>query len=160
MESRSPPERTIPVKLLRRTDRIYIMTSKISTGGDVDSYCTRCKLILEHIVVAMVGDAVVKVKCKTCGGIHNFKNTPVARSGAPRSSSTTSKSFIRTQAFWEKTVGAAQGPELAYEMVRSYHTGDLIVHRVFGRGVVQKTFFKKCSVLFKDKERILVTSNS
>ena len=145
---------------MRLTDRIYIMTSKISTGGDVDSYCTKCKLILEHIVVAMVGGAVVKVKCKTCGSIHNFKNTPVARSGTPRSSSTTSKSFIHTQAFWEKAVAGAQGPELAYEMVRSYHIGDLVVHSVFGRGVVQKTFFKKCSVLFKDKERMLVTSNS
>ncbi len=136
------------------------MTSNISTGEDVDSYCTKCKLILEHIVVAMVGGIVVKVKCKTCGGIHNFKNTPVPRSGAPRSSSTTSKSFINTQAFWEKAVEGAQGPELAYEMVRSYHTGDLIVHSVFGRGIVQKTFFNKCSVLFKDKERMLVTSNS
>jgi hypothetical protein len=150
----------MPVRLLQQTDRIYIMTSKISTGGDVDSYCTKCKLILEHIIVAMVGDAVVKVKCKTCGGIHNFKTTPVARSGAPRKNSITSKPFVQTQAVWEKTVEAAQGPELAYEMVRAYHTGDLIVHSVFGRGVVQKTFFRKCAVLFKDKERVLATSNT
>lgn len=136
------------------------MTSKISTGGDVDSYCTKCKLILEHIVVAMVRDAVVKVKCKTCGGIHNFKNTPVARSGATRARSTPSKSFIQTQVVWEKAVETAQGPEMTYEMARAYHTGDLIVHSIFGRGVVQKTFFKKCAVLFKDKERVLVTSNT
>ena len=136
------------------------MTSRISAGGDVDSYCTKCKLILEHIVVAMVRDVVVKVKCKTCGGIHNFKNTPVARSGAPRASSTTSKSFMQTQAVWGKAVETAHGPELTYEMVRAYHAGDLIVHSIFGRGVVQKTFFKKCAVLFKDKERVLVTSNT
>src|SRR5512135_321912 len=91
-----PPDWAIPVRLPQRTDRTYIMTDKISTGGDVDSYCTKCKLILEHFVVAMVGGAVVKVKCKTCGGIHNFKNTTVARSGAPRSSVKTSKSFIHT----------------------------------------------------------------
>ncbi len=136
------------------------MTSKISTGGDVDSYCTKCKLILEHIVVAMVGGAVVKVKCKTCGGIHNFKKTPARRSGATGSSNTASKSFIQAQALWEKAVADAQGPEQAYDELRSYHTGDLIVHSVFGRGVVRKTFFKKCSVQFKDKERMLVTSNS
>lgn len=136
------------------------MTDKLSTGGDVDSYCTKCKLKLEHIVVAMVGDNVVKVKCKTCGGIHGFKNTPVARSRATVKNSASSRPFAQTQAAWEKAVETAQGPELAYEMVRSYHSGDLIVHGVFGKGVVQKTFFKKCSVLFRDKERMLVTSNT
>ena len=49
------------------------MTDRISTGRDIDSYCTKCKLILEHIVVAMTGGVVVKVKCKTCGSTHRFK---------------------------------------------------------------------------------------
>ncbi len=136
------------------------MTDKISTGGDVDSYCTKCKLNLEHVVVAMVGDKVVKVKCKTCGSIHGFKTSRVAGSGASVKSVVASKPSVRTYAVWEKAVEAAQRPELVYDMARSYHQGDLIVHSVFGKGVVQKTFFKKCSVLFKDKERMLVTSNT
>jgi hypothetical protein len=136
------------------------MTDTISTGGDIDSYCTKCRLNLEHIVVAMVGGAVVKVKCKTCGGTHRFKSMSAVISKATRKASTASKSFVQTEACWETVVEAAPGPELSYDLARSYRAGDLIVHSIFGKGVVQKTFFKKCSVLFRDKERVLVTSNT
>ena len=136
------------------------MTDRISTGGDIDSYCTRCKLNLEHIVLAMVGGAAVKVKCKTCGSIHRFKGMPVARPKSSRKDSAGSKSFISVQALWEDAVGQATGAEQPYDMAGSYRAGDVIVHNIFGKGVVQKTFFKKCSVLFRDKERVLVTSNT
>lgn len=136
------------------------MTDRISTGGDIDSYCTRCKLNLEHIVLAMVGGVVVKVKCKTCGSIHRFKGMPVARPKSPRKDSAGSKSFMSVQALWEDAVGQAAGPERPYDMAGLYRAGDVIVHNIFGKGVVQKTFFKKCSVLFRDKERVLVTSNT
>ena len=136
------------------------MTDRISTGGDIDSYCTKCKLNLEHIVLAMVGGAVVKVKCKTCGSIHRFKGMPVARPKSPRKESAGSRSFISVQALWEEAVGQSTGAEQPYDMEGSYRAGDVIVHNIFGKGVVQKTFFKKCSVLFRDKERVLVSANT
>jgi hypothetical protein len=136
------------------------MTGKISTGGDIDAYCTKCRLNLEHVVVAMVGGAVVKVKCKTCGGTHRFKDMPSVRQKSSGKEGKGSKSFVAPRACWETAVETADGPELPYEMASSYRAGDLIVHRVFGKGVVQKTSFKKCSVLFSDKERVLVTSNT
>jgi hypothetical protein len=135
------------------------MTDRITTGGDIDSYCTKCRLTLEHIVVAMVGAAVVKVKCKTCGSMHRFKDTPAVRPATP-GKSVASRPFARNSAAWETAIGAANGHELAYDMEHSYRPGDMILHPIFGKGVVQKTFFKKCSVLFKDKERVLVTFNA
>jgi len=136
------------------------MTDRISAGGDIDSYCTRCRLNLEHIVMAMVGGAVVKVKCKTCGSIHRFRGMPAARPKSVRREGPASKSFVTTQALWETAVDNAAGPELPYDMANSYAAGDLIVHSIFGKGVVQKPFFKKCSVLFRDRERLLATSNT
>ena len=136
------------------------MTDRISTGRDIDSYCTKCKLILEHIVVAMTGATVVKVKCKTCGSTHRFKGMPAERTKSPRMKGTAIKSVLTTQAQWEEAVGTANGNELPYEMTGSYRAGDIIVHSVFGKGVVQKTLFNKCSILFRDKERLLVTSNT
>ena len=136
------------------------MTDRIITGGDIDSYCTRCKLNLEHIVLAMVGGAVVKVQCKTCGSIHRFKGMPAVRPKSSRKEGAATKSFVTCQALWEAAMGEAKGPELPYDMARSYRAGDVMVHNMFGKGVVQKTFFKKCEVLFKDKERMLVTSNT
>ena len=136
------------------------MTERISTGEDIDSYCPKCKLELEHIVVAMVAGVVVKVKCRTCGGTHNFKGMAAAGSKATRRHGVTSKSAAQGKTAWETAVEAADGSELPYDMANSYRAGDLIVHNVFGRGVVQKTSFKKCSVLFRDKERVIVTSNT
>ena len=32
-------------------------TKKPKTGGEIDAYCTKCKLALTHRIIAMVGDA-------------------------------------------------------------------------------------------------------
>jgi len=135
------------------------MTDRISTGGDIDAYCTKCKLNLEHIVMAIVAGSPVKVKCKTCGSIHRFKGAPAARPKTARREGAGAKPFVSTQAQWEAAVDAAHGPELPYDMEGSFRDGDLIVHSFFGKGVVLKTYFRKCSVLFRDKERLLATSN-
>jgi len=135
------------------------MTDRISTGGDIDAYCTKCKLNLEHFVLAVVAGAVVKVKCKTCGSTHRFKATPAAKPKAVKKGSGGTKSFVSVQAQWEAAVDAAQGPELPYDMASSFNNGDFIVHSFFGKGVVLKTYSKKCSVLFRDKERLLATDN-
>jgi hypothetical protein len=136
------------------------MTDRISTGRDIDSYCTKCKLILEHIVVAMTGGVVLKVKCKTCGSTHRFKGMPAERTKSPRSKVAAAKPVVSNLAQWEAAVENASGNEKPYDMTGSYHAGDVIIHSIFGNGVVQKTFFKKCTILFRDKERLLVTSNT
>jgi len=136
------------------------MTDRISAGGDIDSYCTKCKLNLEHIVLAMVGEKVVKVQCKTCGSIHRFKGMPAAKAASQRKAGTASRSYVSNQALWETAISEADGQELPYSMENTFRPGDVIIHSIFGRGVVQKTFFKKCAVLFRDKERVLVSANT
>jgi hypothetical protein len=136
------------------------MTDRISTGGNIDSYCTKCRLNLEHVVVAMVGGAIVKVKCKTCGSIHRFRDISAARPGSSVKKSTASRTVVSVEALWETAIEMAKGPELPYGTTNSYRAGDLISHSVFGKGVVQQVRFNKCSVLFRDKERLLATANS
>lgn len=48
-------------------------TKKPRTGGEIDSWCTKCKLDLTHRIIAMVGDVVKKVECKTCGSHHLYR---------------------------------------------------------------------------------------
>ena len=43
-------------------------------GDVIDDYCTRCRLIMNHSVVGMVGDEVAKVRCNTCQSEHPFKH--------------------------------------------------------------------------------------
>ncbi len=43
-------------------------------GDVVDDYCTRCRLIMNHGIVGMVGDEVRKVRCNTCMTEHVYKH--------------------------------------------------------------------------------------
>ena len=43
------------------------------TGGEIDAYCTKCRLDLTHRIIAMVEGAVKKVECKTCGSHHLYR---------------------------------------------------------------------------------------
>jgi hypothetical protein len=55
-------------------------------GDEVDDYCPRCKLLLNHAVASMVGSTVVKVVCQTCHSEHPYKNgeVPPKKKSGPR----------------------------------------------------------------------------
>jgi mono/diheme cytochrome c family protein len=46
-------------------------------GDEIDDYCPRCKLLLNHAVASMMGSDVVKVVCQTCHSEHPYKNAMV-----------------------------------------------------------------------------------
>ena len=43
-------------------------------GDIIDDYCPRCRLLTNHSVMAMVGDEVKKVVCRTCNHTHDYKH--------------------------------------------------------------------------------------
>ena len=45
----------------------------IRLGDLIDDYCTRCRLLTNHSVVAMVGEEVKKVRCRTCNHEHDYR---------------------------------------------------------------------------------------
>ena len=55
-------------------------------GDEIDDYCPRCKLLLNHAVASMVGSTVVKVVCQTCHTEHPYRNAevPVKKRPGPR----------------------------------------------------------------------------
>src|ERR1017187_2087067 len=46
-------------------------------GDEIDDYCPRCRLLLNHAVASMMGSTVVKVVCQTCHTEHPYKNAEV-----------------------------------------------------------------------------------
>ena len=132
--------------------------TKIAVGSDVDAYCTKCKLVLGHTVVAMQGAKPRRVKCNTCSGEHNYRATkPVAKAASAKTEKakpTTRKS----RQSWEDVMAEASGkPKKAYSMSGSFGEGDWIEHRVFGLGCVQSfTPPNKIAVRFADSTRLLV----
>lgn len=137
--------------------------SNLSAGKDVDSYCTKCKLELGHLIVAMVGDKIAKVKCNTCGGTHNYRAVKVQKPAGTAKKATTPKIPKEIakppEVLWQERISKARGAEIPYGMGRAFKVGDLIAHELFGKGVVLQVSCKKCTAIFRDRERIMVSAN-
>ncbi len=131
------------------------MQEKLLAGDNIASYCTKCKLGLDHAIVAMVGGIIVKVKCKTCGGTHKFRDPadPPKVRKAKKSGGTSAGTL------WEAGIAGARGKEHVYTMTTKYRIGDIVNHHTFGKGVVQKLYSNKCDMLFQDKERLMASAN-
>jgi hypothetical protein len=144
-------------------------------GGEVDSYCTKCRLVLNHRIIAMVGQRPRKVECSTCSSHHLYRPTPPgersqtegARSNEagtrePRSvrgSHVTRAEQARQdrEKTWEKaTVGKALTDFKRYTVVATFSEGELVRHSKFGDGVVTRIVGpSKVEVMFKDETRML-----
>ncbi len=133
------------------------MLEKRSAGDNIEAYCTTCKLSLDHVVVALDGETIVKVKCKTCGSTHKFKDPlDVKKSRTIKKKEDAVKA---AEILWETCLSEAKGKERTYDMGGKYRIGDIVLHNTFGKGVVRKIYMNKCDVLFKDKERLMASSN-
>ena len=153
------------------------MAKPLRAGGEVDSWCTKCKLVLNHRIIALVGTNPARVECSTCNSHHNFRakapgdKTPAATaaggvtktraaSASPRSTRGPSKAqqiVIDRERSWEKAVnGKAVGEFRSYRVSEIFNEGDLIRHTKFGDGVVTRLLEgKKVEILFKDDARTL-----
>ena len=47
---------------------------RVRLGDVIDDYCPRCRLIMNHGVVSLIGDEVKKVRCNTCLSEHQFRH--------------------------------------------------------------------------------------
>jgi hypothetical protein len=57
-------------------------------GDIVDDYCSRCRMISNNSVQAMVGEEIVKVCCRTCNSSHDYKHGKLPEKAKPRKTST------------------------------------------------------------------------
>ncbi len=143
------------------------MSKKPSAGSIVEARCTRCRSVLNHTIVAMVGEQIVRVECNTCHGVHNYhavkedkpaRATAAAGAGAKKSAATRSPRTDPAAA--ERDAWAALQPldpaaSVPYDMNGKFRKNDLIHHPVFGLGVVQAVHANKAEILFKDGKKLL-----
>jgi hypothetical protein len=50
-----------------------VFDRELRLGDTIEDYCVRCKLVLDHGIVAIVGGEVRKVRCNTCSFEHAFR---------------------------------------------------------------------------------------
>ena len=110
-----------------------------AVGADVEALCSKCGDVW-HVVVAKVGDQIVKVHCKECNKEHRYKNPHGAAKAARQPSLTTPKPE-RTKVVerFEKPAVAADlsKPARSYRASESFSVGERVEHPNFGQGVVE-----------------------
>jgi hypothetical protein len=141
-------------------------------GGEIDAYCTKCRLVLNHRIIAMVGPKPVRVECSTCGSHHNFRSAPGTRAAAstggatPRAAAApraargptrAAQATLDREKQWEKAIaGKAMSDFRVYRVSNLFKEGDLVRHSKFGDGVVVRIIDAgKVEILFKDEARTL-----
>jgi hypothetical protein len=133
------------------------MQEKITAGQNTDSYCGKCKVSREHTIMTMDGETAAKVRCTICGSMHKYKNPLDAlKVRKPRSKK---DDPAAAEVLWATGLAEAKGKERVYDMTSKYRIGDIVNHHTFGKGVVMKVHCNKCDMLFKDKERLMASTN-
>lgn len=157
------------------------MAKALNAGGEVDSFCTKCKMVLNHRVIAMVEGIPVRVECSTCSSHHNYRprapgdKGPAKEKVIRRTSGTSStassgrqtggvRAAVRAEEqrvdrerFWEKSVSGKTVDQFRpYKVTETFAEGDLVRHGKFGDGIVTRILdAKKVEVLFRDEPRTL-----
>ncbi len=146
------------------------MPKPLRVAGEVDSWCTRCRLVLNHRIVSMKSAKAHQVECLTCRATHLWRPTPpgekpvAAAGGGTRASATASSARVprvsaaaRHEQSWEKAISGRGVHEFkAYSVGETFQEGDLLRHKKFGDGVVTRVIDgRKVEVLFRDEARTL-----
>jgi hypothetical protein len=148
------------------------MAKPLRVAGEVDGWCTRCRLLLNHRIVSMKAGNPYQVECLTCRTTHLWRKaapgekpaatversrgTSAGGAGAsarPRVSAATARHELK----WEQAIAGRGVLEFkAYNAGATFREGELLRHKKFGDGVVTRVIdASKVEVLFKDEARTL-----
>ncbi|WP_305043341.1 hypothetical protein [Geoalkalibacter sp.] len=133
-----------------------------SVGGHIDANCTRCRMLTNHTIVALVAERPVKVQCNTCGGMHGYRAPkaapqPRATSSRPPSDKPKARTQSADQEHWQRVMAErdAAGAR-AYAMDQPFRVDELVRHPQFGVGLVTAIFKpNKMEVLFEQGRKTL-----
>ncbi|HEY1587321.1 MAG TPA: hypothetical protein VGH63_16610 [Polyangia bacterium] len=163
IERRAPPKSIVPQRAAP--------SSKMSVGGEVDSWCGKCKEMTTHNIVAMIGDQPKQVICQVCNSRHDFRTEPPARHRkASGSVPTTVTGDMGTTARrnedrelqkrqeakrqLQKELQEAAEPR-TFDPKARYKAGEIIVHPEHGRGKIENVLRGSLLVRFLEGLRPL-----
>lgn len=135
------------------------MSIKLSAGSTIETRCSRCDRVLNHSIVAMVGEKIVRVECSTCHGVHAYhppkSATAAKKTTTPRKTKADPEVVARAE--WaELRPSMNLDKAIPYDMNRAYRVNNLLFHPNFGLGVVQLVIPpNKIDVLFQDSKKRL-----
>lgn len=152
------------------------MPKPLKVAGEVDSWCTKCRLVLNHRIVSMKNGKAYQVECLTCRSTHLWRagapgeKAPSGSDGARTTRATSAAGpkstrvtpAMRHEQSWEKAIaGRAVSDFKSYNVAASFREGDLLRHKKFGDGVVTRVIdAHKVEVLFRDEAKTLAQGMS
>ena len=139
----------------------------MKTGSDIDALCTRCRLELAHVVVAIDGSRVARVQCKTCGSVHGYRDRKAAERrkseshpriiGASKAGATKKSAGATASEYDSLMHGHDLSRARRYKATLSFIDGDVVDHPTFGLGLIMRLLSDgKIEVLFRDGVKVLV----
>ncbi len=163
IERRAPPKSIVPQRAAP--------SSKLSVGGEVDSWCGKCKEMTTHNIVAMVGDQPKQVICQVCNSRHDYRTEPPARhrkasGGVPTATAgeagaaarrTEDRELAKRQEAkrqLQKELAEAVDPR-PFDPKARYKSGEIIVHPEHGRGKIENVLRGSLLVRFLEGLRPL-----
>ncbi len=139
------------------------MASQLTAGKEVLSYCTKCKLALNHVIVAMKDEKTIhKVKCKTCSSTHAYKDPSLATTKKKRTTTAGRKKKTQTVAvsiadLWMKKMAETSQKSQPYKISGKFEVGDVLDHVKFGPGIVESIVDNdKIEVMFRHEIKTLI----
>lgn len=144
-------------------NEIVVDINNKEVGEEVDSYCTACKMDLNHKIVAKKAGVVTKVKCLTCNKEHKYrppkaltkvKKTPKARTGTGRAKRATP---VQKRLYTLEDVTVPHEQIKEYTFTGIYLPKEWIRHQTFGYGEVKGSHGpSKIEVQFGDGVKIMI----
>jgi hypothetical protein len=147
------------------------MPRSSTVAKETMAFCTSCKMDLNHVIVAMQGDRVAKVQCRTCKKEHVYKapkgitepppkdEKPLKKTRAKKSKDAADEGAPTSiEAEWEKLMAAHKAaPMRPYGMKTVFALGDKLNHPTFGEGIVGKLIYpNKLEVIFQHEMKVLI----
>jgi hypothetical protein len=138
-----------------------------TVGKEALSYCTSCKMDLNHTIVALKGDRIAKVQCLTCKKEHVYRAPKgITEPGQVKPKATRARKkkeaeaaeTVSVEAEWEKLMAAhREAPLKPYSTKTAFALGDKIGHPTFGDGIVGKLIYpNKLEVIFRTDVKVLI----
>lgn len=103
------------------------MSAKLTAGGEVVSYCTKCRMDLGHRIIALVEGVPVKVECQTCGSHHKYRRPAEEVAAAKRlkasaraatKTASRAKTSTKKASSTSRTVAARASAKIAEQLAR------------------------------------------
>ena len=133
----------------------------LRAGGEIDAFCTKCKMVLAHTILAVSGGRPARVECNTCRGQHNYRSgavdAPKASTGRTSTRSSPAREApSRTKVSVDELIAQKGGISRPYSPKTTFVLDEVVSHPTFGAGLVAAVRSDKIDVMFRTGTKTLV----